>query len=92
MVLKCKREDPQINRTAVLCNSSDIPATRKVGGFVGHSARKGCSRCLKNFPVSSFGDYSGFDTTTWPRRSLAEHKTKALEWKHAKTLSGRQKK
>ena len=87
-------EGPQIIRAAVLCNSSDIPATRKVGGFVGHGARKGCSRCLKNFPVSSFGekaDYSGFDSNTWPPRSLAEHKTKALEWKHAKTLSVRQK-
>ena len=49
---------------------------------------------FNNFPVSSFGekaDYSGFDPNTWPPRSLAEHKTKALEWKHAKMLSVCQK-
>ena len=49
---------------AVICNSSDIPASRKVGGFVGHGANKGCSRCLKSFssPSRTFGDkadYSG---------------------------------
>lgn len=38
-------EGAQIICAAGLCNSSDIPATRKVGGFVGHGARKGCSRC-----------------------------------------------
>lgn len=29
--------------------SSDIPATRKAAGFVGHNASKTCSRCLKHF-------------------------------------------
>ena len=45
---------------------------------------------FKKFPVSSLGekaDYSGFDPSKCPPRSLAEHRTKALEWKHAKTLS-----
>ena len=87
-------EGAQIVRAAVLCNSSDIPATRKVGGFVGHGAKKGCSRCLKSFPVSSFGDkadYSGFDPEVWPCRSVEEHREKGFEWKHSKTLSARHK-
>ena len=84
-------EGAQIICAAVLCNSSDIPATRKVGGFVGHGARKGCSRSLKSFPVSSFGDKPDYSPDTWPPRSIVEHRTKALEWKHGKTLSARHK-
>ena len=50
-------------RAAVMSVSSDIPATRKICGFKGHSALLGCSRCLKRFP-GGFGekkDYSGFE-------------------------------
>ena len=39
----------QFIRCILMCLSSDIPATRKAAGFVGHNARKACSRCLKNF-------------------------------------------
>ena len=34
---------------AILFFSSDIPATRKLLGFVGHAATLGCSKCLKKF-------------------------------------------
>ena len=64
-------------RAALLCTAADIPATRKIGSFVGHSANKGCSRCLKSFPTSEFGgmpDYSGFDRSYWPMRKLLDHK------------------
>ena len=37
-------------RAAIICCASDIPATRKLCGFVGHAARLGCSKCLKEFP------------------------------------------
>ena len=36
-------------RFALLCLACDLPAGRKVGGFLGHSAHLGCSRCLKHF-------------------------------------------
>ena len=36
-------EGTQVVHAVLLCNSSDIPATRKVGGFVGHGTQKGCS-------------------------------------------------
>ena len=70
---------PLIVRAAVLCTSSDIPATRKLCGFKGHSAELGCSRCLKVFP-GNFGekrDYSGFDEGYWPKRSNEEHRRQA---------------
>ena len=58
----------------------DIPAARKVCGFVSHNS------CLKAFPTESFGDkadYSGFDHDTWPPRSLAMHRTYVLKHRGA---------
>ena len=58
-------------RAALLCVSCDVPASRKVGGIVGFSALRGCSRCLKQFNRDHFNDkadYSGFDMDTWPKR------------------------
>jgi hypothetical protein len=34
-------------RAALLCVACDIPATRKVAGFVSHNATRGCNKCLK---------------------------------------------
>ena len=51
--------------------SADIPATRKLCGFMSHSARRGCSKCLKEFECLEFGskpDYSGFDRSAWSPR------------------------
>ena len=51
-----RMETPQgiIEVTAVLlCAACDIPASRKLGGFVGHAAEKGCSR---SFPTEKFGE------------------------------------
>lgn len=31
-------------RVALSCISCDIPASRKVGGFLGHNARLGCNK------------------------------------------------
>lgn len=36
-------------RCALLCVSCDIPASRKVGGFLSHSARMGCNKCKTEF-------------------------------------------
>lgn len=40
----------------LLCNLSDVPATRRVEGFVGHRALKGCSHCLRSFSTSDKAD------------------------------------
>ena len=71
------KETKQRIRCALLCISYDLPAGRKVCGFLSFSARKGCSRCLKSFPgsIGSGGlDYSGFDRSTWQQRSVRDHK------------------
>ena len=36
-------------RAALICCAADIPAARKLCGFVGHSANLGCSHCHKFF-------------------------------------------
>lgn len=81
---------------ALICSSSDIPACRKVGGFVGHSATKGCSCCLKSFTSEShnFGeklDYSGFNPSSWPCRTADEHHVQGMAWKHVQSVAERGK-
>ena len=81
---------------AIICNSCDIPACRKLGGFVGHGANMGCSRCLKSFGSESrkFGDkadYSGVDYDSWDRRSAQDHYNKGMDWIHARTFADRSK-
>lgn len=43
-------------RAALTCCACDIPATRKLCGFVGHNAKMGCSKCCKEFPPLRSGD------------------------------------
>jgi len=79
-------------RGAVICCASDIPSTRKLCGFSGHSAALGCSKCLKKFPSIIVGgkkrrDYSGYNMETWPSRNLEVHRQKSNEYKNAKTQS-----
>lgn len=80
-------------RAALICTACDIPASRKVSGFVSHSAYRGCSRCLKPFPTETFGekaDYSGFDRSTWEPHSNSSHRYYAN--KHKDSVLGRQRK
>ena len=63
-------------RAVLSCIICDMPATRKVCGFLGHNAVKGCTKCLKEFETSSFGskpDYSGYDVESWQPRDMASH-------------------
>lgn len=56
-------------RCALLCVACDLPAGRKVCGFLSHSAAKGCSKCRKKFPGTvGCMCYSGFDRSLWPPR------------------------
>lgn len=79
---------PVFVRAALICTSCDIPASRKVSGFVGHTGYRGCSRCLKPFPTDTFGekpDYTGTDRSTWTPRSKESHYEHAMEHKSANT-------
>lgn len=61
-------------KVGLVCVSSDIPATRKIGGFLGHMAAQGCSGCRKNFNSGNGLDFSGFDRENWQPRNSSEHK------------------
>ena len=68
---------PRFCLLAVLCISCDIPASRKLCGFFGFSATKGCNKCMKNFPRPSFEekqDFSGFDRDSWSLRTNTDHR------------------
>ena len=70
--------------------ASDIPATRKTAGFVGHNATKACSRCLKSFPkVDNHTDYSGFDRENWELRTHTQHTEQARNAAMADTMAAR---
>ena len=78
---------------AALCISADIPAARKLCGFKGHSAYRGCSRCLKQFP-GGFGekkDYSGFDRENWQPRTDRQHRSNARRLESCRTVTSRNK-
>ena len=52
-------------RAALLCSACDIPACRKVLGFLGHASKVGCSKCTKEFiydGVLDKMDFGGFAT------------------------------
>ena len=61
-------------KIGLVCVTCDIPAARKIGGFMGHMANQGCSRCKKEFYKHDHLDFSGFDRNLWTPRSSDEHK------------------
>lgn len=88
VILKDYDNRPIMVRAALLCSSCDVPAGRKVCGFVGHGARKGCSKCLLSFPTHSFGekpDYSNFDRSQWNPRTNEQHRGVADQFLNSKT-------
>ena len=79
---------------ALLCIACDVPAARKVSGFVGPMALRGCSKCLLPFPTEKFGDkadYSNFNRLEWEPRNAEQHHRVASAYCLAKTASEREK-
>ena len=75
-------------RAALTCCVSDIPATRKLCGFVGHSAALGCSKCAKRFTYNEDErrmNFSGYDCEDWPARTLSNHLTECIKHLNAAT-------
>ena len=56
-------------RLAVSCVSCDIPATRKLCGFLSHAARLGCNKCYKEFDNSSVPEFD----RSWNLRTCDQH-------------------
>ena len=72
--------------------SCDMPAGRKVCGFLAHSATLGCNKCEKEFPGSAGSkDYSGFDREKWTKRTIEVHRNNIHEIQQAKTKTERDK-
>ena len=69
----------QIFRGALLCVGCDVPAARKVCGFMGHASNRGYSKCTKLFPgsVNTKIHFSGFEPC--PARTNFEHRQQAEE-------------
>ena len=89
----CNEEYRRNTSITLICNARDIPACRKVSGFVGHNGYRACSRCLKAFPTTTFGgkaDYTGTDRSTWTCRSLPTHREFAIKHKKATTPKKRE--
>ena len=81
-------------RCAVVCFAADVPAARKLCGFMGHSAARGCSKCLKVFP-GGFGEktnYSGFNKQLWPLRLYDCHVTAVRQINNCYSKTARAKK
>ena len=75
---------------ALTCISCDLPATRKLCGFVSFSASQGCTKCQKHFPFMQFGeklDYTGYDREEWIPRIKATHMMHVSEIQSPKTAS-----
>ncbi len=79
-------------RCALLCVACDLPAGRKVCGFLSYTAKYGCSYCKKAF-LGGFGnkDYSGFDRDMWPKRTGDAHRKDALSLKSHRTKAEKSK-
>ena len=93
ITLKNCFDHPVLVRAALLCCSCDVPAARKVCGFCGHRAKKGCSKCLMTFPVNAFGelpDYSNFDRSLWTPRTNEHHRMIAQRFRKSKTRAQQQ--
>ena len=81
---------PVTIKLALSCVACDIPASRKVSGFLGHSAALGCSKCLKNFGnhIDDTRNYSGYDEETWVKRDVTTHRKQVDEIAKETTKTG----
>ena len=79
-------------RAVLACVTCDLPATRKMCGFSSYNAKFGCSKCMKEFPTSSFGckpNYGEYNCTSWTNRNLSSHIVDAKKYKNASTNAER---
>ena len=67
-------------KCVLICVTCDLPATRKVCGFLGHSAKLGCSRCLLDFGAGTTKNVGkGFNKKFWRPRTQHEHRQDVAE-------------
>ena len=76
--MEVSHEGRKLIRCALLCIACDLPAGRKVCGFLSHAAQLGCSKCKKRF-TGTVGamNYSGFNREKWLARTGQSHRESA---------------
>ena len=73
--LKVYNSRQKVVRAALLLVACDMPASRKVCGFLSHSANLGCHRCYCEFSEGSLRrNYSNFERTSWSYRDNSKHR------------------
>ncbi|OBZ80959.1 hypothetical protein A0J61_10992, partial [Choanephora cucurbitarum] len=74
----------------------NLPAQRKVVGFITYNSINACHKCKKQFDAIIAGDkardFSNFDVDNWIRRTCEEHKEYAKEWLKTSSEAERKRK
>lgn len=81
------------SHAVLLMVNADIPACRKVAGFLGHSSAFACNRCDRSFDlingkVNCVGGYDSFGA--WNLRRNESNREAALLWLQQKTKADRE--
>lgn len=65
-----------IFKLALICVGCDVSASRKLCGFLGHAATKGCNKCMKSFEGGIGGkkNYGGFEMSSIQLGNVESHK------------------
>ena len=79
-------------RAALLGVACDIPAGRKVCGFLSHSAHLGCSCCFCDFIKDSDDQYSKFERDRWEMRTNERHRADVIKLEKCKSKTEQEKK
>lgn len=81
-------------RCALLGVACDLPAARKVCGFLSFSANLGCSRCFEKFGrgFSRKNYYGNFERDNWEMRSNSRHRSDVNKLFKCTTKTQRDKK
>ena len=75
-------------RGALVAVSCDLPAGRKVCGFLSHSASLGCSRCYTEFSEGfAVQNYSNFNRNQWKTRNNKQHRADINSLKNCKNIT-----
>ncbi|EIE85335.1 hypothetical protein RO3G_10045 [Rhizopus delemar RA 99-880] len=89
MMSTYQNRNGEMVRVALMSVNCDIPAARKVAGFMGQSAHKACNKCSTVFSRISTGanstkpDFSDFDDEHWILRNNTQQRQEAYAWLNA---------
>ena len=79
-------------RTALICTTCDLPATRKLLGFASFNSTHGCSKCFQVFPYVKELDKPDFsDFSSCKHRDIQSHRKYCKKFIEARTKTGKAK-